>query len=278
MNKLFFKLLLVICFITTAFFTTGCNNGDDYDSWIRHVESDSLLLRIAIPELVNSERAVSNPKTIFVAGVQFTFEENRSGLDYYYAYIARNILNTVLKALKFQINNTVFYIDSNFFKTAINSASSGNQPNAVITFDAAYNVIKAESNGISTEIPTKWTENPDEDPTVSGVVNLSISGDTVTAVVPSEFGNVTSLYSWELKLSSTSGKNVKSLYSGQYQEMYTISSNGNNFYFTLTETGKANLKSNTTYVGYLDSVVVYTDKYGDTPLRLTSNNTIYYRK
>ena len=68
------------------------------------------------------------------------------------------------------------------------------------------------------------------------------------------------------------------MYSGQYSDMYTITSSGNNFFFSITPTGKANLDSNTTYIGNLVSVVVYTDKSGDKPLTLTSNNTIYYQK
>ena len=60
--------------------------------------------------------------------------------------------------------------------------------------------------------------------------------------------------------------------------MYKITSEGNNFFFTITEAGKANLDANTTYIGTLVSVVVYTDKSGENPLLLTSNNTIYYQK
>ena len=60
--------------------------------------------------------------------------------------------------------------------------------------------------------------------------------------------------------------------------MYKITYSGNNFFFNITEAGKAQLNPSTTYIGNLISVVVYTDKSGDKPLTLTSNNTIYYQK
>ena len=136
-------------------------------------------------------------------------------------------------------------------------------------------MTKAESNGVEVEKPVISREEPKP---ADGLVQLSIKGDTVTAVVPSELGNVTKYYSWEIRLTSNKSKNSKILYSGQYPDMYKITSEGNNFFFTITESGKSNLDANTTYIGTLDSVVVYTDKYGEKPLTLTSNNTIYYQK
>ncbi len=280
MNKYLFRVFLLICFITTAFFTTGCNNGDDYDDWRRKFEYDSLLLKIGVSPSVSEERAVTNPKTIIVAGVTFSYLETSSGLDFYYAYLPRTLVDAALNTLKFQINNLVFYVDASFFKNALHSTSAGNQPNAVLSFDAAYNIISAEINGAPTAKPNKWNENPDPDPdpTASGTVKLSISGDTVTAVVPSEFGNVTSYYSWEVRLTSTKSQKSRILYSGQYQDMYNISNNGNTFYFTITEKGKSNLTPNTTYMGTLRSLVIYTDKYANTPILLNSNTAVYYTR
>ena len=274
MKKLF-KLFLLFTFAVTSFFLTGCNNNDDYDYWKNTNESNSVLLKVGIP--VNapmSGRAASN-RNVVIAGVPFNYTDSVSGVDYYSGYISRSLIYQALNYLKFQIDSQVFYVENNFFKVALSTVSKGSQPTALLSFDQDYKIIKAESNGVEVEKPVVTKEEPKP---ADGLVNLSISGDTITAVVPSELGNVTSYYSWELKLSSSNSSTSKILYSGQYSDMYTITSSGNNFYFTITPTGKANLKSYTTYIGNLVSAVVYTDKSGEKPLTLTSNDTIYYAK
>ena len=274
MKKLF-KLFLLFTFAITSFFLTGCNNNDDYSQWQRNSETNSVLLKVGIPVNAMMEgRAVTN-RSVVVAGVPFKYSESISGVDYFLGYIPRSVIYQAVSALKFQIDSTVFYVENNFFRVALSTVTSGSQPSALLTFDQEYNVLKAENNGVEVEKPLISKEEPKP---ADGLVQLSINGDTVTAVVPSELGNVTSYYSWEIRLTSTKSKNSRILYSGQYQDMYKITSEGNNFFFTLTEKGKASLDSSTTYMGNLESVVVYTDKSGEKPLNLASNNTIYYRK
>ena len=274
MKKLF-KLFLLFTFAITSFFLTGCNNNDDYNYWKNTNESNSVLLSVGIPvNALNTVRASSN-RNVIIAGVPFQYKESISGIDYFSGYIPRSIIYQALSALKFQIDSQIFYVESNFFKVALSTVSSSGQPTAQLTFDQEYRITKAESNGVEVEKPVITKEEPKP---ADGLVQLSINGDTITAVVPSELGNVTSYYSWELRLTSNKSKNHRILYSGQYSDMYTITSNGNNFFFTLTEKGKAQLNPSTTYIGNLISVVVYTDKSGENPLTLTSNNTIYYQK
>ena len=274
MKKLF-KLFLLFTFAITSFFLTGCNNNDDYDYWKNTNESNSVLLRVGIPEnaLRNGRAAIA--RSVIIAGVPFNYTDSASGVDYFSGYIPRSVIYQALSYLKFQIDSQVFYVENNFFKVALSTVSKGGQPTALLSFDQDYKLIKAESNGIEVEKPVVTKEEPKP---ADGLIKLSISGDTITAVVPSELGNVTSYYSWELKLSSSKSSTSKILYSGQYSDMYNITSSGNNFYFTITPTGKANLKSYTTYIGNLVSAVVYTDKSGEKPLTLTSNDTIYYAK
>ena len=274
MKKLF-KLFLLFTFAITSFFLTGCNNNDDYDYWKNTNESNSVLLRVGIPEnaLRNGRAAIA--RSVIIAGVPFNYTDSASGVDYFSGYIPRSVIYQALNYLKFQIDSQVFYVENNFFKVALSTVSKGSQPTALLSFDQDYKLIKAESNGIEVEKPVVTKEEPKP---ADGLIKLSISGDTITAVVPSELGNVTSYYSWELKLSSSKSSTSKILYSGQYSDMYNITSSGNNFYFTITPTGKANLKSYTTYIGNLVSAVVYTDKSGGNPLTLTSNDTIYYAK
>ena len=274
MKKLF-KLFLLFTFAITSFFLTGCNNNDDYDYWKNTNETNSVLLRVGIPvnALRNGRAAVD--RSVVIAGVPFKYTDSASGVDYFSGYIPRSVIYQALNYLKFQIDSQVFYVESNFFKVALSTVSKGGQPNALLSFDQEYRILKAESNGVEVEKPVISQEEPKA---ADGLVDLSINGDTITAVVPSELGNVTSYYSWELRLTSNKSRNSRIMYSGQYSDMYTITSSGNNFFFTITPTGKANLDSNTTYIGNLISVVVYTDKSGDKPLTLTSNNTIYYQK
>ncbi|MBR4569298.1 MAG: hypothetical protein IKO19_01335 [Candidatus Riflebacteria bacterium] len=274
MKKLF-KLFLLFTFAITSFFLTGCNNNDDYDYWKNTNETNSVLLRVGIPvnALRNGRAAVD--RSVVIAGVPFKYTDSASGVDYFSGYIPRSVIYQALNYLKFQIDSQIFYVESNFFKVALSTVSSGGQPNALLSFDQEYRVLKAESNGVEVEKPVISQEEPKA---ADGLVELSINGDTITAVVPSEFGNVTRYYSWELRLTSNKSRNSRIMYSGQYSDMYTITSSGNNFFFTITPTGKTNLDSNTTYIGNLVSVVVYTDKSGDKPLTLTSNNTIYYQK
>ena len=270
------KLFLLFAFVVTSFFITGCNNSDDYSEWQRNTVANSVLLRIGIPSIAVTEvRASGSNRTVIIAGVPFQYTETASGLDYFIGYISRTAIYQALNALKFQIDSKILYVESNFFKVVLSTGTNGSQPNALLTFDQEFKVLKAESNGKEVEKPTVTENEPKQ---VDGFVQLSLSGDTVTAVVPSELGNVTSYYSWELRLTSNKAKHSKILYSGQYPEMYKITSDGNKFFFTLTETGKSNLDANTTYIGILDSVVVYTDKYGEKALTLTSNDSIYYRK
>ncbi len=274
MKKLF-KLFLLFTFAITSFFLTGCNNNDDYDYWKNENESNSVLLKVGIPATaISTVRATIN-RNVIIAGVPFQYIESISGVDYFSGYIPRSLIYQAINALKFQIDSRIFYVESNFFKVALSTVPHGGQPNALLSFDQEYRILKAESNGVEVEKPVI---SQDEPKPVDGLVQLSIKGDTITAVVPSELGNVTSYYSWELRLTSNKSRNSRIMYSGQYSDMYTITSSGNNFFFTITPTGKANLDSNTTYIGNLVSVVVYTDKSGDKPLTLTSNNTIYYQK
>ncbi len=275
MNKLF-KFLLVFTFFTTAFFLTGCDNSDDYPKWRKSYETNSLLLKIGIPASYTNDRAASSEKRIVIAGVPFSFIESIGGLDYYSAYIPKDIINNSSVVIKFEIGNMVFYVDANFFKAAIVNASSGSQPNATLTFDQTYNILTAENNGKAVEKPSITNEDPT--PTPGEFVKLSINGDTVTAVIPSSLGNITSIYSWELRLTSNKSRNSKILYSGQHADMYTISHEGRNVFFTITPRGKSNLESDVTYIAKLDSAVVYTDKQGDKPIHLTSSDTIYYSK
>ena len=275
MKKLF-KLFLVITFAVTSFFITGCNNNDDYSQWKRHYETNSVLLRLGIPSnTVTEVRAAASDRNVTINGIPFSYVETISGIDFYSGYIPQSIINQAVSALKVQINTKIFYIESNFFKVALSTVQSGTQPNAMLTFDQDFQVLNAESNGKAVEKPAIYNEEPQP---IDGLVKLSISGDTVTAVIPSEFGNVTSYYSWEIRLTSSKSRNSRIIYSGQYSDMYKITSDGNNFYFTLTEKGKSSLKAGTTYIGTLNSVVVYTDKSSEKPLTLTSNDTIYYNK
>ncbi len=274
MKKLF-KLFLLFTFAVTSFFLTGCDNNDDYNHWKHTNESNSVLLKVGIP--VNapmSARAASN-RNVIIAGVPFKYVESVSGVDYYSGYIPRSVIYQAVNALRFQFDSQIFYVETNFFKVALSTVGSGSQPSASLSFDQEYRLLKAESNGVEVEKPVI---SKDEPKPVDGFVQLSINGDTVTAVVPSELGNVTKYYSWEIRLTSNKSRNSRILYSGQYPDMYKITSEGNNFFFTITEAGKSNLEANTTYIGSLVSVVVYTDKSGESPLVLTSNNTIYYQK
>jgi hypothetical protein len=274
MKKLF-KLFLLFTFAVTSFFLTGCNNNDDYNHWQHTNESNSVLLKVGIP--VNapmSARAASN-RNVIIAGVPFKYVESVSGVDYFSGYIPRSVIYQAVSALRFQFDSQIFYVETNFFKVALSTVGSGSQPSASLSFDQEYRLLKAESNGVEVEKPVI---SKDEPKPVDGFVQLSIKGDTVTAVVPSELGNVTKYYSWEIRLTSNKSRNSRILYSGQYPDMYKITSEGNNFFFTITEAGKSNLEANTTYIGSLVSVVVYTDKSGENPLVLTSNNTIYYQK
>ncbi len=274
MKKLF-KLFLLFTFAVTSFFLTGCNNNDDYNNWKHTNESNSVLLKVGIP--VNAPmaaRAASN-RNVIIAGVPFKYIESVSGVDYFSGYIPRSVIYQAVNALRFQFDSQIFYVETNFFKVALSTVGSGSQPNASLSFDQEYRLLKAESNGVEVEKPVI---SKDEPKPVDGFVQLSINGDTVTAVVPSELGNVTKYYSWELRLTSNKSRNSRILYSGQYPDMYKITSEGNNFFFTITEAGKSNLDANTTYIGSLVSVVVHTDKSGENPLVLTSNNTIYYQK
>ncbi|MBQ2592663.1 MAG: hypothetical protein II567_05205 [Candidatus Riflebacteria bacterium] len=274
MKKLF-KLFLLFTFAVTSFFLTGCNNNDDYNHWQHTNESNSVLLKVGIP--VNapmSARAASN-RNVIIAGVPFKYVESVSGVDYFSGFIPRSVIYQAVNALRFQFDSQIFYVETNFFKVALSTVGSGSQPNASLSFDQEYRLLKAESNGVEVEKPVI---SKDEPKPVDGFVQLSINGDTVTAVVPSELGNVTKYYSWEIRLTSNKSRNSRILYSGQYPDMYKITSEGNNFFFTITEAGKSNLEANTTYIGSLVSVVVYTDKSGESPLVLTSNNTIYYQK
>ena len=279
MNNKIFKLLLAFVFLTSTFFISGCNNNDDYDHWKKETDMSSLLIKVGIPATyATSERAASVQKNVTLGGITLAFVENYNGLDYYSNYIPRNIVNNSLTALKLQIEHNVFYIDSNFFKVALSNVSKGSQPTALISFDQMFKVLSAEMNGSSVEIPSVWSENPDPEPTSSKNISLSRNGDTITAAVPKELGNVTSYYSWEIKFTPTNNSNSTTIHSGQYKDMYRLSQDGNNFYFTITENGKSNLEANTTYAATLESVVVYTDKYGVEPLSLTSDNTIMYNK
>ena len=277
MKKLF-KILLAFVFLTTAFFTTGCNNNDDYDYWKSTKEINSLLLRIGVPSIAVNNRAVDSNKTITFGGVALTYVNSNGGFDFYSGYIDKAIINSNTASFILQIDNNVFYIEGDFFRAAFSGAASGSQPHALLTFDQIFNILTAENNGVSVAAPKIWTDNPEPQPTEEGTATLSRSGDTILAVVPSELGNVTSLYSWEIGLSTTSGNSSRILYSGQYPDMYSISQDGNNFYFTITEKGKSNLKSNTTYVANLISAVIYTDKFGNQPIKITSLNTVYYNK
>ena len=274
MKKLF-KLFLLFTFAITSFFLTGCNNNDDYNYWKNTNESNSVLLKVGIPVNAIKNGRAATSRNIIIAGVPFQYIESISGLDYFAGYIPRSIIYQAVSALKFQFDSQIFYVESNFFKVALSTVSSGGQPSALLTFDQEYRILKAESNGVEVEKPVITQDEPR---TADGLVQLSINGDTITAVVPSELGNVTSYYSWELRLTSNKSRNTRILYSGQYSDMYKITSSGNNFFFTITEAGKAQLNNSTTYIGNLISVVVYTDKSGDKPLTLTSNNTIYYQK
>jgi hypothetical protein len=219
-------------------------------------------------------RAASN-RNVIIAGAPFKYIESVSGVDYFSGFIPRSVIYQAVNALRFQFDSQIFYVETNFFKVALSTVGSGSQPNASLSFDQEYRLLKAESNGVEVEKPVI---SKDEPKPVDGFVQLSIKGDTVTAVVPSELGNVTKYYSWEIRLTSNKSRNSRILYSGQYPDMYKITSEGNNFFFTITEAGKSNLEANTTYIGSLVSVVVYTDKSGENPLVLTSNNTIYYQK
>lgn len=283
MKKLF-KILLAFVFLTTAFFTTGCNNNDDYDYWRSNSEMNSLLLRIGIPSIAVNNRAVNANKTITFSGVAFTYVDSNGGFDFYSAYIDKAIINSNTAYFVLQIDNNVFYIEADFFRTAYSGAASGSQPHALLSFDQIFNILTAESNGVPVAAPKIWTDSPEPQPEPQpqpieeGGATLSRSGDTILAAVPSELGNVTNLYSWEIRLSSTSGNSSRILYSGQYSDMYTITQDGNNFYFTITEKGKSNLKSNTTYIANLVYAVIYTDKYGNQPIKITSLNTVYYNK
>ena len=274
MKKLY-KLFLLLTFAVTSFFLTGCNNNDDYNHWKNTNESNSVLLKVGIPVNAPMSARAASTRNIVIAGVPFKYIESISGIDYFSGYIPRTVIYQAANALRFQFDSQIFYVETNFFKVALSTVGSGSQPNALLSFDQEYRLIKAESNGVEVEKPVISREEPKP---ADGLVQLSIKGDTVTAVVPSELGNVTKYYSWEIRLTSNKSKNSKILYSGQYPDMYKITSEGNNFFFTITESGKSNLDANTTYIGTLDSVVVYTDKYGEKPLTLTSNNTIYYQK
>ena len=275
MKKLF-KLFLALTFAVTSLFITGCNNNDDYSSWVKTTESNSVLLKIGIPSnAVKEVRAASSGRTVVIAGIPLKFVENISGIDYYSGYISRSIINQAVSTLKLQIDSVILYIESNFFKNAFVNISEGIQPSAVLTFDQNLKITKAERNGAVVEKPSVTEEEPQH---LDGYVSLSIKGDTVTAVIPSELGNVTGYYSWKIRLSSTKTQVTRTVEKGQYPDMYSITSDGNKFFFTITEAGKANLESNTTYTGFLESVSVYTDKSNNKLLNLTSSNTVLYNK
>ncbi len=275
MKKLF-KLFLALTFAVTSLFITGCNNNDDYSSWVKTSESNSVLLKIGIPSnAVKDIRAATSGRTVVIGGVPLNFVENLSGIDFYSGYLPKSTIYQNAISLRLQIDSIILYVESNFFKNAFVNISQGSQPNAVLTFDQNFNIIKAERNGTVVEKPSVTEEEPQH---VDGYVSLSIKGDTITAVVPSELGNVTDYYNWQIRLTSNKSHNSKVLYKGQYTDMYRITSEGNNFFFTITEAGKANLEANTTYTGILESASVYTDKSKDKLIYLTSNNSIQYNK
>lgn len=275
MKKLF-KLFLALTFAVTSLFITGCNNNDDYSSWVKTTESNSVLLKIGIPSnAVKEARAASSGRTVVIAGIPLKFVENISGIDYYSGYLSKTIINQAASTLKLQIDSLILYIESNFFKIAFVNIPQGIQPTAVLTFDQNYKITKAERNGAVVEKPSITEDEPQK---VDGYVSLSIKGDTITAVVPSELGTVSDFYSWRIRLTSNKSQNSKVVYNGQYTEMYRITSEGNNFFFTITDAGKANLDPNTTYTGILESVSVYTDKSPNKLLYLTSNSSIQYNK
>ncbi len=243
MKKLF-KLFLALTFAVTSLFITGCNNNDDYSSWVKTSESNSVLLKIGIPSnAVKDIRAATSGRTVVIGGVPLNFVENLSGIDFYSGYLPKSTIYQNAISLRLQIDSIILYVESNFFKNAFVNISQGSQPNAVLTFDQNFNIIKAERNGAVVEKPSVTEEEPQH---VDGYVSLSIKGDTITAVVPSELGNVTDYYNWQIRLTSNKSHNSKVLYKGQYTDMYRITSEGNNFFFTITEAGKANLEANTT--------------------------------